>query len=120
MSTRYNVSISMEVEAESPTEAALLFQHIFQDQEHPGWTVRVEWNGVPPQTEMVDCQVAAMKPYMVVYLSNSHTGFQMFSCMADDAAHAREQAENAYPGALIQRVIQTDNSVTAWKKFWQK
>ena len=55
----YKVSISTYIQAESPEQAALLFQDMFQDAEHPGWGVRIEWNGVPPETAFIDCEQIA-------------------------------------------------------------
>ena len=33
----------------------------------------------------------------------------VFSCHAEDANHAIEQCENAYPGAYIESVVRTSN-----------
>lgn len=53
---RFTVTISTVVQAESPEQAALLFQDMFQDAEHPGWGVRVEWGVMFPETTFIDCE----------------------------------------------------------------
>ena len=37
----YMVSIATYISADTPEQAALLFQDMFQDGEHPGWGIRV-------------------------------------------------------------------------------
>ena len=53
---QYKVSISTYITAESPEQAALLFQDMFQDGEHPGWGVRVDWGVMFPETAFIDCE----------------------------------------------------------------
>lgn len=50
----YTVSISTVLHAESPEQAALLFQDMFQDPEHPGWGVRVDRPG--GESDFIDCE----------------------------------------------------------------
>lgn len=52
----YTVSISTVLHAESPEQAALLFQDMFQDAEHPGWGVRVDSGVMFPETQFIDCE----------------------------------------------------------------
>lgn len=54
-----------------------------------------------------------MKTYMVLYrIESIMTPLDApfgFKCMADDADHAEEQCENAYPDADVVWVVKTDS-----------
>jgi len=46
-----------------------------------------------------------MKGYRVTLVESGEDYIIVFDCMADDAAHAIEQAENAYPDCKILGVL---------------
>lgn len=52
-----------------------------------------------------------MTTYICSYKDNSTADFETdcFICQADDAEHAREQCENAYPSAFITDVYAEEN-----------
>ena len=62
-----------------------------------------------------------MQAYTVIYREPDAHPLdtpEVFICQAEDADHAEEQAENAYPRALILWIVETDSQDAALNAYY--